>query len=74
MEKVKKCPFCGGTADLMFSGVQGASVWHGYIICKCNSCGCSGKGQFYHGEPIEIDLYDTVGGERAIDAWNRRVM
>ena len=71
MDGLLRCPFCGGEAELVFSG-QMRMRWKGFILCKCQTCGGAGKGIFYEGEPIEIDLYDTVGGEKAIKYWNRR--
>lgn len=69
--KLKPCPFCGGEAEITFSGRIGDN-WRGYIVAKCEICGASSKGAFYYGPEIEIDLEETVGGEKAMKAWNMR--
>ncbi len=71
MTELKPCPFCGGNAHLTFSGTMG-DIWKGFIICRCKGCGASAKGMYYFGKPIDMDLCDTIGGEEAIEAWNRR--
>ena len=73
MEKgLKDCPFCGGAAQIAFVGNQGQHNWKGFIKAKCTVCGASAKGAYYHGEPIEISLDETVGGMLVAEAWNLR--
>lgn len=72
--ELKKCPFCGGDAELTFSGHEYANgTCRGYIIVRCTMCGGAGKGFFYRGDSILSPLEGTVGGEKAASAWNRRV-
>lgn len=71
-KKLKPCPFCGGEAEIAFSGAT-YLCWKGYIVARCATCGASVKGAFYHGEEIEIALDETIGGAKAERAWNRRV-
>ena len=70
--KLRECPFCGGKAEIVFSGKQWSDEWKEYIIAKCSRCGGAAKGFYYRGEPIEYPLEETVGGEYAADAWNTR--
>ena len=76
MDELKKCPFCGNTAELTFSGKSYNGYAKGFVIVKCTRCGGAGKGYFYEGEPIEewgYPLEESVGGQWAIKAWNTRV-
>ena len=70
---LKPCPFCGGSAHVVFRGTRHSGNWKGYIIAQCQKCLASTKGFFYQGPVIEIPLEDTVGAEKAEKAWNRRV-
>lgn len=70
---LEPCPFCGGTAEILFRGTRYSGDWRGYIIAQCRVCLASTKGSFYRGPEIKIPLKDTVGGEKAEKAWNRRV-
>lgn len=70
IEELKPCPFCGGKAEIAFSG----DPWKGgYIVARCKTCRAAAGSQYYRGEPIEIDLEETIGAEYAAEAWNRRV-
>ena len=73
MKGLKRCPFCGGVARIVFSGKRYGTYWEGFIIAKCQMCSASSKGIYYCGEPIDIPLEETQDGEDAIDCWNRRV-
>lgn len=66
---LKPCPFCGGKAEISFSGNPRRG---GYIITRCKICKASAGPQYYRGNPIEIDLEETVGGIDAGEAWNMR--
>lgn len=71
--ELKPCPFCGGIAELTFSGKSYMSDYmKGFIIVKCTMCGAAAKGYFYEGGEILIPLEETIGGIKAVDAWNRR--
>ena len=72
--KLKPCPFCGGDAEIVFSGQQYTyGYWKGFIVAKCQMCGAASKGVYYSGDAIELPLKDTIEGERTAKAWNRRV-
>lgn len=73
-EALKPCPFCGGSAEIVFRGARYTSGhWKGYITAQCKTCGASAKGCFYQGPEIDIPIEDTAGAERTSEAWNRRV-
>ena len=61
MAEMKKCPFCGGKAELvdvnMGHGAYGAAV-------QCEECGCR-----THAFCARLDW---CANEKAIEAWNRR--
>lgn len=69
--ELKECPFCGGKAEIMFSG---SYTNGGYIVAQCTECGVRTKGVYYRGPVIEIPLEDTVGGEKVAKRWNERTM
>ena len=69
MDKLKPCPFCGGMAELT---VVGNPPYGAFIIVKCTICGGASKGYFFRGEVPNYPLEDSIGGEKAISAWNRR--
>lgn len=69
MSELKKCPFCGGDAEVVSLG----DPKHGaYIVCRCSTCHAAVKGAYYRGEIITIPLEETVGGEKVMKVWNRR--
>ena len=70
MSRLKACPFCGGKAEICFSGTPERG---GYIVARCRTCRASAGAAFYRGPAIDIPLEETVGGEMAEDAWNRRM-
>lgn len=73
MDELKLCPFCGGKAKIRFRGSEYIDgTQKGVIVASCNTCGASTKGMYYHGLRIVIPLIDTIGGEKAIEDWNRR--
>lgn len=57
MEELKKCPFCGGKADLVDYGLTGMMK-----AVQCSECGARTRAF----DP------KVKRGENAIDAWNRR--
>jgi hypothetical protein len=61
MDKLKPCPFCGGTNTRMYS-LKGPSL-HGFIHI------CDGFDDYM--VKVESRLFTTE--EEAIEAWNRRV-
>lgn len=70
--QLKKCPFCGGEAEIRFSGNDYGNRWKGYIIAGCSFCTATVRGPYYEGPPIEHPLNETVGGENAAKRWNKR--
>lgn len=69
---LKKCPFCGGNAD-----IWRMSGRYGYFMqVKCSVCDASSR-TFYDGKEDkgedDYTKWDTVAAQRAIEAWNRRV-
>lgn len=69
MIDLKPCPFCGGEAEITFSGIPERG---GYIVARCTVCRASAGACYYRGEEIEIPLEETVGGIRAAEMWNWR--
>lgn len=74
--KLKPCPFCGGKAELVFSGKQYGDEWNGYFVVRCLVCGAQSKGIYYRGDPIEkpvcISLIGTVAEHELVCKWNAR--
>ena len=73
---LKRCPFCGGTAELMIKGnaIKNGEVM-GYIMVKCMVCGATGKSHYYCGpDPEKWDhtVAESIGGKKAVEAWNMR--
>jgi hypothetical protein len=67
-EKLKPCPFCGGTPELVTRNVEPqGDPWYGkkmetFVLCDCGACLFDGA--FHEG------FWDAE--TRAIAAWNRR--
>ena len=55
-EKLKRCPFCGGIADVFFQ--SGCDYWYDKYAVYCTQCGCTTE--------------DFETKEEAISVWNRR--
>lgn len=77
MEKLKRCPFCGGEAKTVMNMNRQSSAWFVFVKCKC--CNAMGQGIYLGplGTRAECDeamsKLDEVG-ERAALAWNRRTI
>lgn len=75
MEKLKRCPFCGGEAKADFNKNKQSDAWFVFIRCKC----CNATGQSIYLGPLmtradcdaAMKKIDEVS-ERATLAWNRR--
>ena len=61
MEKLKKCPFCGGEAEVFETDIIVAKI----IVVKCCNEACGGT----MGNPEE----NFENKDEAIEAWNTRV-
>ena len=61
MEELKKCPFCGGEAEIRFS-----NIFKPYCAIRCKKCGASTLEYSTRG------CYENVILQ-AIQAWNKRV-
>jgi Lar family restriction alleviation protein len=69
MEKLKRCPFCGGYAQLQIEDIDGYDGWHSYMVC-CMGCGTHrARGRFYDNGMEEMRFLAKL---KAIEAWNRR--
>lgn len=65
--KLKRCPFCGGEANLWENGGR-----YGYFAyCECSICSASSK-SFTIGRDLPDNWGDTNAAKRAVDSWNRR--
>lgn len=62
-EELKRCPFCGGEADVIVMRVTGDRMIAQY---RCRKCGASTV------PSKSYDKYDAAVAE-ARDIWNRRV-
>lgn len=60
MEKLKPCPFCGGSAELHHE----IGMTTQYSFCSCDNCGAKS-------EMIRMSL-QYCADEIAAAAWNRR--
>ena len=58
MEELKKCPFCGGEAELEYTESYSS---HRYYFVQCTECGCKSD-----------DFEDDPGMKKAVAAWNNR--
>lgn len=59
MNKLKKCPFCGGSAELRTKNDT-------YILCVCTRCGASTRGTAAN------ILGKTEAEQRSLEFWNIR--
>lgn len=68
MKKIKKCPFCGGVADLC-SNYSNRDVFWVYV--RCNVCSARGRAYASEEDPAEED-WEGKACEMAVDIWNNR--
>lgn len=73
-ERIKDCPFCGGTADIGICDYPFNSV---AVCVKCETCGTGvsptiiGQATYYEGRTnVYVSLRTAV--DKAIDKWNKR--
>ena len=64
MEELKKCPFCGGEADIY----RGYGKYGFFVVAECVLCGARTK-CFSSGKDHE---YEENAMKNAIFAWNKR--
>lgn len=60
MPKIKKCPFCGGSAKLR-------KIGQGYAV-KCTKCGATGRKEYPEAGVMTICMTQSL----AIVNWNTR--
>lgn len=63
IDVLKRCPFCGGEAELAFGG-NGSHEAKGLSFVKCKDCGAIGQ-------KFEVS-HRYASDQKAIEAWNRR--
>lgn len=71
MSSLKKCPFCGGEAQIWMRRVSPYKP-DGIIFVKCDLCGGTGKAVFYKNGYADEDWDSTHYAKSAIRAWNSR--
>lgn len=64
--KPEPCPFCGTLPNAIKMQVDGGSAWH-CVVCPERECYCEGPNVGPHKDW-------GVGREKAIAAWNSRVV
>lgn len=67
--KIKKCPYCGGTACLNSNYSYKARRY--FVFVKCDICGAQAKIYYCDEAPAEVD-WDNSACKDAINAWNMR--
>lgn len=68
--KLKRCPFCGESADLLYS-----QVMYGYFIyCKCSVCSAQSRTFSFARTELDEngDFRNSISAVMAAEAWNRR--
>lgn len=65
--ELKRCPFCGGEADL----VRDYGRYGYFVYTECSVCGSRSR-TFSDGTNKRVD-WDSMPVQRAQQAWNRRV-
>ena len=72
MDELKRCPFCGGEAEMSNSVDRFlGKFWY----AKCKKCCSRGPGVYESGRDLKPEEeYAAIKGawEKAIEAWNRR--
>lgn len=66
---MKRCPFCGGEADLYYSYSPKYRKYFVYV--KCEICRSQGKTFASAENPADYD-WNTDTCEKAVKAWNMR--
>ena len=68
MDDIKKCPFCGGEAELHSIYSEKAEKYYIYVQC----CKCWAKAMTINNESPAGWGIENKAGVEAIRAWNRR--
>lgn len=71
MNIIKRCPHCGGEAQLYSSYSYKMDTFFLYI--KCEICGAQGKSVRTKDDPKEVNIWETRACQNALAAWNMRV-
>ena len=74
--KIKPCPFCGGTGTLRrtYTGGGAGSIQNIFIV-GCDVCGVMTKqytSNIVQHSDGTLEVYSS-GADEAVDAWNKRV-
>ena len=71
-DELKKCPFCGGEAEMIQYYNWDADTW--FVVCKCAVCNAQAKtASCGRGKPAPSDVdWDCPAVERATIRWNHR--
>lgn len=76
MNKLEKCPYCGGEAMLLQQGcgaVSPSEIWR-KLALRCGKCGAEPFEQIEVRARIDADGNVVISGNRdeVIEKWNRR--
>jgi Lar family restriction alleviation protein len=66
IETLRKCPFCGGNADLFTKQVYNGDI----IFAACKVCDAKSRAFFI--DNFEGDWWARSPAQSAVEAWNRR--
>lgn len=71
---LKKCPFCGGDAEMCFGS---DNIYGGYWYVRCKDCFGRGSSSYESLNTLSENIkYFAIQGawNGAINSWNRRVI
>lgn len=68
--EIKRCPFCGGLADVKSRWWSTAKTY--IVFVQCQVCSAQTKAFTSEDNPVQHD-WETPEVELAIDTWNKRV-
>lgn len=85
MIKLKKCPFCGGDAQIN-TDYNEEAISTGFAYIKCRNCSCRTRSAYVRRERIDgilgfnvrtLEKYEPIkertGYEELVNLWNTRV-
>ena len=73
MEELRRCPFCGGEAEICSAFTDKFLGKYGYVRCK--TCYSRGSGIYESRKELEPNQeYEAIkeAWDKAIKSWNRR--